>query len=255
MSVSHVEQCANGVIKVILKPTKAFPEGSNFFYTDEQALPVVERYTWCLLKHDKRVYVIANSYREKKYFHREYMFGLLGYCPNYIDHINGIDMDNTAMNLKAVTNQQNILNKPSRGYEIYKRKDSFGFKPVIAFSSQLIRPFSCVDNERDVCILQYRAEHEILRYKLGDDFYQYNFLLDRRNDLDILDAERTGRISQEEAIYRHVLRYADNAWYFYRYNLTDYFSQHNIPVPNYKLNESGRMIHPITGNLLCPYNK
>ena len=35
-------------------------------------------------------------------------------------------------------------------------------------------------------------------------------------DLDILDLERTGQISEEEAIYRHVLRYAaDNAWYVF----------------------------------------
>ena len=63
----------------------------------------------------------------------------------------------------------------------------------------------CFNNEYDAIVFRYALEQ-----KYYND-YNYNFLLDRVIDLDILDLERTGQISEEEAIYRHVLRYADNA--------------------------------------------
>ena len=75
----------------------------------------------------------------------------------------------------------------------------------------------------------------------------YSFLKDRRKDIDILDLERTGQISEDEAVYRHVLRYADNAWYLYRYNLFEYFKDNNIPIPVYAIDDEGFMTHHITG--------
>jgi hypothetical protein len=65
--------------------------------------------------------------------------------------------------------------------------------------------------------------------------------------------ERTGKISEDEAIYRHVLRHAaDNAWYVYRYNLFDYFKDNHIPVPAFSTDSDGFMTHSITGQRLCP---
>lgn len=81
----------------------------------------------------------------------------------------------------------------------------------------------------------------------------YDFLKDRRKDIDILDLERTGQISEDEAIYRHVCRYAkDNAWYVYRYNLFEYFTENYISVPAFSIDSDGFMAHPITGQRLCP---
>lgn len=85
------------------------------------------------------------------------------------------------------------------------------------------------------------------------DYYMYDFLKDRRHALDLLELERTGQITAEEATYRHVLRYAGNAWYFYRYGLQEYFKDNNIPIPTYGLDEQGFMVDTITGNRLCPY--
>lgn len=83
--------------------------------------------------------------------------------------------------------------------------------------------------------------------------YRYSFLKDRRNDLDILDMERTGKITEEEAVYRHVLRYAaDNVWYYYRYSLADYFRCYHISVPKFSVDIDGFMVHSITGQRLCP---
>lgn len=98
-----------------------------------------------------------------------------------------------------------------------------------------------------------KLETDYLRGILKDDYYMYDFLKDRRGDLDILDLERTGIISAEEATYRHVIRYAkDNAWYYYRYNLEQYFKDNHIPVPDFDLDEQGFMIDKITRKKLCP---
>jgi hypothetical protein len=61
-------------------------------------------------------------------------------------------------------------------------------------------------NEIDAMKLFY-----ISSIKYYDEF-NYDFLLDRKHDLDILDDELTGKITVEEATFRHVMRYAkDNA--------------------------------------------
>lgn len=65
--------------------------------------------------------------------------------------------------------------------------------------------------------------------------------------------ERTGQISEEEAVYRHVLRHAaDNAWYVYRYNLFEYFRDNHLKVPDYAIDGEGYMTHLVTGQRLCP---
>lgn len=102
--------------------------------------------------------------------------------------------------------------------------------------------------------MQSNIERVWLREKLGTDYYIFDFLKYRRGSEDLLDLERTGVLSEEEATYRHILRYKDNAWYYLRYNLEQYFKDYNIPVPKYSLNEQGFMIHPITGKKLCPFN-
>lgn len=43
------------VIKVILKPTKVFPEGSNYFYAPREAESLVDAYTWSLNKNKKEL--------------------------------------------------------------------------------------------------------------------------------------------------------------------------------------------------------
>lgn len=81
----------------------------------------------------------------------------------------------------------------------------------------------------------------------------YDFLKDRRKDIDILDLERTGKISEDEAVYHHVCRYAkDNAWYVYRYDLFEYFRDNHLSVPAFSIDSDGFMVHSITGQKLCP---
>ena len=245
MAVKGIEkyrqQNSEDVLKVILKPTQKFPEG--YFYCDACDEELVKNYTWCL--HTQRYpYVIANlgsSYNQQtKQFHQEKAFNILDEYPNYINYINGVEFDNVNQNLDKVTNQQNSWARPSRGYLIAGRS----FQPHVAVNSRQIHA-KCTRTEVEAIQLAYQLE---LQY----EDYRYDFLKDRRKDADILNLERTGRISEEEAVYHHVCRYADNAWFYYRYNLTEYFRDNHLKVPDYAIDEEGYMTHPITGQKLCP---
>lgn len=250
----------NGVfiLKVFLKPTAKYPMG--YFYAPSEAIELVQKYNWYLHQSGNRIEVIASVYdgycQKIIYFHKELFKFYQGYnWSEDIDHQNHIEFDNTDNNLNAVTHQQNLFNKFTKGYSYRNDCSTGAFRPEILINLRHYRPFSVVHREDEACILQNNIEEVLLRDKLGTDFYMFDFLAYRRGTEDILDLERTGVISEEEAIYRHILRYKDNAWYYLRYNLEDYFRQYNIPVPQYSLDTDGFMVHPITGQKLCPFLK
>lgn len=247
MAVENIKEYrqkdGNDVLKVILKPTKLYPEGA-YFYCDNYDEELVKSRTW-FLQNQKQPYVVAHSqgshyYRQHLRFHQEKAYNISGNYPKYINHINGIEFDNVNQNLDKVTNQQNLWCAPSRGYLIAGRS----FRPCVRVDSHNIYA-KCVRTEVEALQSAYQLE---LQY----EDYRYEFLKDRRKDLDLLDMERTGQISEEEAIYRHVLRYADNAWYYFRYNLAEYFTDNHIPVPTFSIDSDRYLTHPVTGQRLCP---
>lgn len=244
MSVLRIEEYGD-VLKVILKPTKTFPVG--YFYTDNNpiARELVESYSWCLHKHAKNTYVVAYAFDKKILrFHQEYTKRILGYNSDYLDHINGLEMDNRAENLNVVNQQQNARNRPSIGYKIGINNL---FQPHYSLDGKVYYRGS-YRTEPEALVATYNLRQEMYPY------YNYNFYLDRRNDEDIVDLELTGKISSDEATYLHVKRYAGtNPWYIYRYNLFDYCSQHNIQIPSFDLDEQGFMVNPVTRQRLCPY--
>ena len=230
------------VLKVILKPTQRFPEG--YFYCDASDEELVKNYTW-RLKIQKEPYVVANFEGHDScqllQFHREKAYNILDYYPDYINHINGIEYDNVNINLDKVTNQENNWCKPSRGYNINGRS----FQPFVTVNSRHIYA-KCTRTEVEAIQTTYQLE-------VTHEDYMYDFLKDRRKDIDLLELERTGQISEDEAIYRHVIRHAvDNAWYLYRYNLFEYFRDNHLNVPDYAIDGEGYMTHPVTGHRLCP---
>ena len=243
MSVECIEKYKqlNGIdiLKVILKPTKRFPEGA-YFYADACDEELVRSYAW-LLNSQKQPYVVAKCY-QYLCFHREKARNILDDYPDYINHVNGIEFDNVNQNLDKVTNQQNLWARPSKGYHKDKRFRSF--EPYVAVNSRLIRA-KCVRTEIEACQVAYQLE---LQYQ----DYRYDFLRDKHKDTDILDLERTGQISEDEAVYRHVLRYADNARFYFRYNLAEYFRDNHLRIPAFSLDSQGYMVSPITGQHLCP---
>lgn len=110
MAVLNIERYRqlNGedVLKVILKPTKTFPEGA-YFYADAIDEELVRSYTWCLHT-QKQPYVVAGfggrDSQQTKQFHQEKAYNILDDYPDYINHVNGIEFDNINMNLDKVTN-------------------------------------------------------------------------------------------------------------------------------------------------------
>ncbi len=242
MAILNIEKYRqkNGedVLKVILKPTQRFPEGA-YFYADASDEKLVRQYTW-YLNSQRQSYVGADFgslySHERLLFHREKAHNILDYYPDYINHINGIEFDNINMNLDKVTNQQNCWCKPSRGYRIAERS----FVPRIKVNSQHIY-VKCMRTEVEAIQSAYQLE-------VDHEDYRYDFLKDRRHNLDLLEMERTGKISEEEAVYHYVLRHAsNNAWYVYRYNLFEYFKDNRIPIPKYSLDSEECMIHNIIG--------
>lgn len=247
MAVESIEKYRqlNGkdILKVILKSTQKFPDA--YFYCDASDEKLVKSYTWSLQnrKHPYVVAAIGSFYTyQLKQFHQEKAKNILNYYPDYINHIDGIEYDNVNQNLDVVSQQQNCWCKPSRGY--CKDKRCRSFHPYVKVNYRQIWG-KCVHTEIEACISAYQLE-------VTYEDYRYDFLRDRRKDTDILNLERTGKISEEEAVYRHVLRYADNAWYYYRYNLAEYFREYHIPIPAFSIDSDGYMVHPITGQRLCP---
>ena len=261
MAVERIEQYRqlNGVdiLKVILTPTKAFPQG-GYFYAPREAESLVDSYTWYLNKDRSRVQIMTAisdwGTRKTLLFHKELFKFYRGYSwQEDIDHLNMIEFDNIDQNLNAVTRQQNSFNTLTKSYSYEKGYNCFRVLYII--DDKNYRPFSVVHREDEACIQADYVDKVILKEELGDDYYRFDFLKYRRGSEDILDLERTGVISEEEATYRHIMRYADNAWYYLRFGLEQYFKENNIQVPSYSLDENGFMIHPITGQKLCPITK
>lgn len=245
----YTQQDGRKILKVILKPTKKYPNG--YFYVDICFEDLVRSRSWCI---DPQGYVVANVGSQSWgnnttiKLHQEIAFRCLSRYPDYLDHISGLKIDNIGANLEEITSQQNSRNKQSRGYSIGKIYASGGscFEPTIVFNGKRFYDTS-VRYEDEACLKQFQFE------SANYTDYRYDFFKDRRGDADIVDLERKGIISAEEATFRHVMKYAkDNAWFVLRYNLQEYFKAHNIPLPSYKLNTEGRMIDEY-GNLLCPF--
>lgn len=259
MSVIKIEEYKqqNGVdiLKVYCKPTKNFPEGNNFFYAPAEAIDLVQAYSWILYRKCDRklISVMAGVYNTTTTFHQELFFKYQGYYWNQdLDHINMIDFDNTDENLNAVTSSQNRYNSFRKGYSSIKKGHYYRAE---VYTDKITYPFGIVKREDEACMQQYKLEYELLKEYQGDKWYMFDFKKYRRGSEDILDLERTGIISEEEAIYRHILKYADNAWYMLRYGLEQYYKDNHIAIPKYSLDIDGFMVHSITGKRLCPFYK
>lgn len=242
----------NGVdiLKVYCKPTVKFLDGKNYFYADARAIDLVKKYVWRLSKDENRVYVQAkDGWHDTCVFSQEWYKLCLGHPVEYVDHINSVGFDNINQNLNIVTNQQNQFNRLTKGY-YYKNKS---FKSKITLNGQSCYPFPVVHGEDEACMQRNNIEQCWLKDGLGNDYYMFDFKKYRRGSEDILDGERTGIISEDEAVYQHIMRYAENAWFYLRFGLQDYFKDNNIAVPKYALDENGFMVHPITNQKLCPF--
>lgn len=241
--VTGHEDYKTGISKVILEPTSKFPEGKNYFYVDTKDLDLVLKLRDCKFYGDWD----TRAYPSGSRLYRAIVERNTKQATDVIDHVNGVSIDNTSRNLKSVTKLQNRRNRPWRGYKLCYG-GGFVFTNTLSDDS-LEEPYRKTFIREDEIVLS-RMEFESRHWT----DYGYDFLSDRRGELDIISMEYEGKISHEEATLMHVMRKAkNNAWYVLRYNLSDYFKEHEIPEPGYYLNEFNRMCDVETDELLCPF--
>lgn len=244
--VQYRQKDGKNTLKVFLQPSKDFPKGS-YFYCDAEDLDLIYKCGWGLFSSDGTLYYVTGRLAEQHLsFHQEVALKHLGHYCTCIDHFNHCGFDNCDSNLFNVSYKYNNLNVSKRGYIFRMANNTYQWH--VCIDSHEDKVFRSVANEVEACQVRNQLEKQYLPY-------HYNFLEDRSNAIDILDLERTGQISHEEAVYRHVKRYSQNAWYYYRYDLADYFKEYNIPKPEYILDERGYMLAPFSNRKLCPFDK
>lgn len=215
------------VLKVRLSPTPQFPNGAFFYCEARDEDLVLAHKNWSICN-QKQPYVqakasIASAVSGRYLFHSEIAKKNLGYYPEVIDHYNGVVFDCVDFpNLFSVTQEQNTRNRRSKGYGITA---SGSFDTLIKFHGELLRPYSTVRNEIQALALRNQLEQEYY------SDYNYNFLADRRTALDLLLQEREGLISHEDAVYLYFLRYIDNPWFYFRYDLAEAYDYYGLEKP------------------------
>ena len=186
---------------------------------------------------------------------------------------NRVFFDCTDDNLNIAGMSQAHLNRPTMGYQI-PPSGAFYTQINVDYSNtradfgenynkatgQLVGSY--VETEFEACSTQYDFEEAQAKKILGSQAYVYNILRDFKGHEDILDKVRTGKITEEEAKLElldvprkdgYTVR--TNAWYYYRYNLVDFFKAHNIPVPEFTNDKDEYMVDVVTGQRLCPFSK
>lgn len=274
------------VFKVFLADTNTYKD--KFFYvsvpspedclsrvnkTQQQLLDAIQtlfdsdRYNWNMIS-DERIQGRDKSNKSDIQLTRELFeiyFNNKLTKDNVINIVNRVNYDCRDANLNVVSKSQVMLSQESQGYTFV---DGL-FRSRVMIGGIEYSGISC-ESETDACILQYN--HEVVTVKKSNinsstntEGYKYNILNDFSGFENILDDMITLKISEHDAKLKLVdsqrkhpylsvpNTIRTNAWYIFRYNLFDFFIENKIDIPKYKLNKEGRMIHPETGELLCPF--
>lgn len=229
------------VSKVYLAPTYGYGLGRNYFYISPDKFKEIEHEQIRLRK--KNFMPIVTKVEPYEQVFKE------------LDFKNKVSIDLTNQNLEDNSNVFNRNNRFDMGYEVkhgvyiptvFVMKDSGVYRRY--------SPIKACFKEDECCIAQSRLEREFKDpYEYLNTVYKFfDFKEYMVDDFEILDLERTGQISHEEAIYRHILNIKDNAWYYLRFGLEDYYKENKIPVPEYDIDVKGRMIGK-DGKKLCPF--
>lgn len=230
------------VLKVWLSPTKEFPNGSFFYCEARDYDLVVSHPNWSIWSQNDpyvRAPASKTSAVSNYRFHVEIAKKYCSELPEAIDHYNGVEFDCVnSLNLFSVSMEQNSRNRRGRGYEI---TPSGSFSALTKIQGKLLRPYSNVRNEIQVLELRNQLEQTYF------SDYNYNFLADRRTALDLLLQEREGLISHEDAVYLYLLRYIDNPWFYFRYDLAEAYDYYGLEKPeegkDYWIAKDGFMIN------------
>lgn len=237
------------VLKVWLSPTKAFSNGS-FFYCEARDYDLVLAYKNWTISDPKHPYVravasITSAVSHHYHFHIEIAKKYCSELPEAIDHYNGVEFDCVNRpNLFSVSLEQNSRNKRSKGYSI---TTSGSFYPQLIYHGRNIRSNPA---RTEVEALIDRSQLEKRYYS----DYNYNFLEDRRTDLDLLMYEREGQWTKEQVIREYLTRH-NNPWFFFRYDLREVYQQYGLSFPqegkDYWIASDGFMVNK-DGERLIP---
>lgn len=231
------------VLKVWLSPTKAFSNGS-FFYCEARDYDLVLAYKNWTISDPKHPYVravasITSAVSHHYHFHIEIAKKYCSELPEAIDHYNGVEFDCVnSPNLFSVSQEQNTRNRRGRGYEI---TPSSSFSALIKLHGKLLRPYSTVRDEIQALALRNQLEQTCF------SDYNYNFLADRRTDLDLLRQEREGVLSHDDAVYLYLKKYSANPWFYFRYDLAEAYEYYGLDKPeegkDYWIAKDGFMVN------------
>lgn len=257
VNVEHYTQ-DNGarIIKVFLTPTKKFPEGKNYLFTNESLYPLVKSYDWRLVNRSGSVFVVTKVEGKEHYFHDMYLTEIKNRCNCdglSVTHINGVGYDNVTNNL--FVNMPYRYNLAANGFQkLYHYDASSGLWLADIPNTNGGMGAVCAPREDDV--LMRISSFERLREASNPGCHTFNFLRYRRcgESERILDAERKGEIASDMAVLLHASQYVNNAWYILRFpHLYDFICGVNaFPVPKYAHDSTGQMIDAATGKPLCP---
>lgn len=272
------------IIKVYLKDTDKFK--NRYFYTSipseevcinnlgstrsevearVEALFDDGNYNWGMMSsHNQEcIYGWRKPYLENKRvsFHQElYSTYFNKPVSDEITCKNRVFFDCTDDNLNVAGKSQAKLNEFKKRYVISSGK--FHTQISVATYTLGLNKGKLLETEFEACVQQYAAELSYVKSIKGSQAYVYNILNDFLGYENILDKVRTGKITEEEAKLElldvprkdgYTIR--TNAWYYYRYNLADFFIAHSIPVPEFTTDKDGYMIDVVTGQRLCPFSK
>lgn len=227
------------VLKVWLSPTPQFPNGA-FFYCEARDEDLVRIHPNWSISDPKKPYVRARASIASAIsgysFHVEVARKYCSELPEAIDHYNGVEFDCVnSSNLFSVSTEQNGRNRRSKGYQII---GSSSFRSQIKYRGNLIQSNTI---RTEVKALIDRSQLEKRYYS----DYSYNFLEDRRTDMDLLMYEREGQWTKEQVIREYLTRH-NNPWFFFRYDLREVYQQYGLSFPqegkNYWIDEEGFMI-------------
>lgn len=248
MSVLNIETYSK-YIKVILKPTKNFPEGKNFFYTDNDdiAINLVNSRTWFLDKERNDAIKVKANCSFSHVFKKDYAFMLTGQDFENLAHLNSITYDCRECNFEPLSQSHIMRNQITRGYFTSEQNGNIFFEVRPIRANNINYTGLGAKNEFEAIKLVNLREKE-----LYSDFY-FDFKQYRRGSEDILDKEICDIYTPEQATYEHIKRHVEsNPWYAYRFGLEDYCKENDIVIPDFDLDKDGFMIDNITGKKLCP---
>lgn len=124
------------------------------------------------------------------------------------------------------------------------------FYPTVACVSETY-VLHCLHSEVEALKAQVALEKECYTG------YMYNFLEDRRSDMDLLIGVREGVLAQDDATYLYLQRYARNPWFYFRYDLQEAFEYYGLREPEEGvdfLEDSEGFMTDLNGVRLVPEN-